>query len=115
MSLTKDAFGKYRVKLTNEGPRSGHMPSVDVLFESLIGHRQLKRYAVLMTGMGSDGAKGMKALLDDGAQTTIAEAEQTCVVYGMPRSAVELGATTHQVPLQSIAPLLVQELKSRKT
>ncbi|PRX72483.1 two-component system chemotaxis response regulator CheB [Cohnella sp. SGD-V74] len=115
MSLAKDASGKYRVKLSNEGPRSGHMPSVDVLFESLIGHRQLKRHAVLMTGMGSDGAKGMKALLDDGAQTTIAEAEQTCVVYGMPRSAVELGAATHQVPLQGIAPVLVQEMKSRKT
>ncbi|WP_372631731.1 chemotaxis protein CheB [Cohnella sp.] len=115
MSLAKDASGKYRIKLSNEGPRSGHMPSVDVLFESLIGHRQLKRHAVLMTGMGSDGAKGMKALLDDGAQTTIAEAEQTCVVYGMPRSAVELGAATHQVPLQGIAPALVQEMKSRKT
>ncbi len=115
MSLAKDASGKYRIKLSNEGPRSGHMPSVDVLYESLIGHRQLKRYAVLMTGMGSDGAKGMKALLDDGAQATIAEAEQTCVVYGMPRSAVELGAATRQVPLQSIAGVLVQELKSRKT
>ncbi|MFB9273591.1 protein-glutamate methylesterase/protein-glutamine glutaminase [Cohnella cellulosilytica] len=115
MSLAKDASGKYRIKLSNEGPRSGHMPSVDVLYESLIGHRQLKRYAVLMTGMGSDGAKGMKALLDDGAQTTIAEAEQTCVVYGMPRSAVELGAATRQVPLQGIAAVLVQEMKSRKT
>jgi len=115
MSLAKDASGKYRIKLTNEGPRSGHMPSVDVLFDSLVGHRQLIRHAVLMTGMGSDGAKGMKALREDGAQTTIAESEQTCVVYGMPRSAVEIGAATHQLPLQGIAPVLVQETKSRKT
>ena len=84
--------------------RSGHMPSVDFMFESLIGHTQLKRHIVLMTGMGSDGAKGMKALQSDGALTTIAEAEQTCVVYGMPRSAVELGAVSHLLPLQGIAP-----------
>ncbi len=114
MSLGKDAKGNYRIKLSDEGPRSGHMPSVDVLFESLIGHQQLKRHAVLMTGMGSDGAKGMKSLQSDGAITTIAEAEQTCVVYGMPRSAVELGAVSHQLPLQGIASVLVQEVKLRK-
>ncbi|MDB4868492.1 MAG: response regulator [Cohnella sp.] len=113
MSLSKDSSGTYRIKLTQEGPRSGHMPSVDVLFESLVGHRQLKRHIVLMTGMGSDGAKGMKALQEDGAQTRIAEAEETCVVYGMPRSAVELGAVTHQLPLQRIAPILVHEVNSR--
>ncbi len=113
MSLGKEISGKYRIRLSEEGPRGGHMPSVDVLFESLIGHRQLKRHIVLMTGMGSDGAKGMKALQSDGA-TTIAEAEQTCVVYGMPRSAVELGAASHQLPLQGIAAALVQEVKSRK-
>ncbi|WP_256761353.1 chemotaxis response regulator protein-glutamate methylesterase [Cohnella sp. WQ 127256] len=114
MSLGKELSGKYRIKLSDEGPRSGHMPSVDVLFESLLGHQQLKRHVVLMTGMGSDGAKGMKALQIDGVQTTIAEAEQTCVVYGMPRSAVELGAVSHLLPLQGIAPVLVQEVQTRK-
>ncbi|RKP55646.1 chemotaxis response regulator protein-glutamate methylesterase [Cohnella endophytica] len=114
MSLAKELSGKYRIRLSDEGPRSGHMPSVDVMFESLIGHSQLKRHVVLMTGMGSDGAKGMKALQTDGALTTIAEAEQTCVVYGMPRSAVELGAVSHQLPLQEIASVLVQEVKFRK-
>jgi len=114
MNLAKDGAGKYRIKLSNEGPRSGHMPSVDMLFESLIGHQQLKRHIVLMTGMGSDGAKGMKALREDGATNTIAESEETCVVYGMPRSAVELGAATHQLPLQSIAQALVQEVKSAR-
>ena len=99
MSLAKDNKGLYRIKLTQEGPRSGHMPSVDVLFESLLGQQQLKRHIVLMTGMGSDGAKGMKALQEDGAMTTIAEAENTCVVYGMPRSAVELEAVSHLLPI----------------
>lgn len=115
MTLGKDEAGKYRIRLSNEGPRNGHMPSVDVLFESLLGNRHLNRHVVLMTGMGSDGARGMKALRDDGARTTIAEAEQTCVVYGMPRSAVELGAADRQVPLQGIAPVLVQQMKARKT
>ncbi|MFC5472035.1 chemotaxis protein CheB [Cohnella suwonensis] len=114
MSLAKDAAGKYKIRLSDEGPRSGHMPSVDVLFESLIGQKQLKRHIVLMTGMGSDGAKGMKALRDDGAPTTIAESEQTCVVYGMPRSAIELGAASHVLPLQGIAPALVREVNTRK-
>jgi two-component system chemotaxis response regulator CheB len=113
MSLAKDNKGLYRIKLTQEGPRSGHMPSVDVLFESLLGQQQLKRHIVLMTGMGSDGAKGMKALQEDGAMTTIAEAENTCVVYGMPRSAVELEAVSHLLPLQQIAPKLVQEVMHR--
>jgi two-component system, chemotaxis family, protein-glutamate methylesterase/glutaminase len=114
MSLGKDAKGKFRIHLSDEGPRGGHMPSVDVMFESLLGHQQLKRHVVLMTGMGSDGAKGMKALQLDGALTTIAEAEQTCVVYGMPRSAVELGAVSHLIPLQEIASTLVQGVKLRK-
>jgi two-component system, chemotaxis family, protein-glutamate methylesterase/glutaminase len=114
MTLGNEVNGKYRIKLSDEGPRGGHMPSVDVMFESLLGHQQLKRHVVLMTGMGSDGAKGMKALQVDGAVTTIAEAEQTCVVYGMPRSAVELGAASHVIPLQAIASLLVQEVKLRK-
>lgn len=114
MSLRKEVTGTYRIKLSDEAPKGGHKPSVDVMFESLVGHQQLKRHIVLMTGMGSDGAKGMKALQSDGAQTTIAEAEQTCVVYGMPRSAVELGAVSQILPLQGIAPVLVQEVKSRK-
>jgi two-component system chemotaxis response regulator CheB len=114
MSLGKDAKGKFRIHLSDEGPRGGHMPSVDVMFESLLGHQHLKRHVVLMTGMGSDGAKGMKALQSDGAITTIAEAEQTCVVYGMPRSAVELGAVSHLIPLHEIASTLVQEVQLRK-
>lgn len=114
MSLSKDLKGHFRIKLSEEGPRGGHMPSVDVLFESLIGHQNLKRHIVLMTGMGSDGARGMKALQTDGALSTIAEAEQTCVVYGMPRSAVELGAVSHLLPLQEIAPALVKEVKLHK-
>ncbi len=115
MRLVKDAKGSYRIKLSEDPPVSGHRPSVDVLFESAAEHVGLKRHAVLMTGMGSDGAKGMKALQASGALTTIAEAEETCVVYGMPRSAVELGAASHVLPLQSISSVLVREVNARRT
>lgn len=113
MRLVKDSKGSYRIKLTEDPPKSGHRPSVDVLFESAIEHTGLKRHAVLMTGMGSDGAKGMKELQTSGARTTIAEAEETCVVYGMPRSAVELGAASHVLPLHSISSVLVREVNAR--
>lgn len=107
MELAKDAAG-YSILLTEQPPRNGHRPSVDVLFESLAPFRELKRHAVIMTGMGSDGAKGMKLLQGSGIETTIAEAEETCVVYGMPRSAVEAGCVDKVLPLQLIAPQLVQ-------
>ncbi len=98
----------YSIKLNDESPRSGHRPSVDAMFESLLPLHQLTLHAVLLTGMGSDGAKGMKALLEAGAATTIAESEETSVIYGMPRSAIELNAATCVLPLHTIASKLVR-------
>jgi two-component system chemotaxis response regulator CheB len=106
MMLDKDTDG-YRIKLTEQPVRNGHRPSVDVLFESLIDHQELKRHAVIMTGMGSDGAKGMMQLAQSGAVSTIAESEETCVVYGMPRCAIEGGYARTVLPLQHIASELV--------
>ncbi|MDQ1913328.1 chemotaxis response regulator protein-glutamate methylesterase [Paenibacillus sp. GD4] len=94
---------QYKIHLSHEQPRGGHRPSVDVMFESLLPLKELKRHIVIMTGMGSDGAKGMLALKQSGALTTIAESEETCIVYGMPRAAVELQCVTDIVPQQSIA------------
>lgn len=107
MILKKDDMG-YKIRLTKDEPRSGHRPSVDMLFDSLLPYRELKRHVVLMTGMGSDGAKGMQALRRAGALSTIAESNETCVVYGMPRAAVELGCVTHQLPLYQIAAKLTE-------
>ncbi|MBD3918257.1 chemotaxis response regulator protein-glutamate methylesterase [Paenibacillus sp. PR3] len=112
MELAKDRNGYY-INLTDDELRSGHRPSVDVLFESAVTCGDLRRHAVLMTGMGSDGAKGMKLLRDSGAVTTIAEAEETCVVYGMPRAAVENGSATDIVPLPRISSFLVQAVARR--
>ncbi|CAI6027256.1 chemotaxis protein CheB [Cohnella sp. JJ-181] len=114
LKLVKDTGGGYRISLSEEDQVSGHRPSVDVMFGSLIGRGELRRHIVLMTGMGSDGAKAMKALREDGADTLIAEAEETCVVYGMPRSAVENGAAQKTVPLQRIAPELVRSVDKQK-
>jgi two-component system chemotaxis response regulator CheB len=102
MELVKE-LGGYAIKLTEQPQRNGHRPSVDVMFESLLPFNELKRHAVIMTGMGSDGAKGMKLLAEAGVESTIAETEETCVVYGMPRSAVEMGCVSKVLPLQHIA------------
>ncbi|WP_411346126.1 chemotaxis protein CheB [Paenibacillus sp. WLX1005] len=103
--------GGYRLELSQDPPRNGHRPSVDTLFASIRSFNDLQRYAVIMTGMGSDGAREMKNLYDSGVIPTFAENEDTCVVYGMPRSAVELGCVNHLLPLPDIAPKLVQIVK----
>lgn len=103
--------GVYKLSLTKQPPRNGHRPSVDVMYESLLPLTSIKRHIVLLTGMGSDGAKVMKQLYDAGVTSTIAESEETCVVYGMPRSAVELKCVDHVLPLHEIGPKLVQIVK----
>ncbi|QJC52268.1 chemotaxis response regulator protein-glutamate methylesterase [Paenibacillus albicereus] len=102
MRLDRDEQG-FVIRLSQDEPVSGHRPSVDVLYRSLVPHGALKRHGVILTGMGSDGAKGMLELKDSGAVSTIAESEESCVVYGMPRSCVENGSCDTVLPLASIA------------
>ncbi|GIP56528.1 protein-glutamate methylesterase/protein-glutamine glutaminase [Paenibacillus woosongensis] len=101
----------YQITLNSQQQRNGHRPSVEVLYESLLPLSSLKRHIVLLTGMGSDGARAMKRLYEAGVTSTIAESEETCVVYGMPRSAIELHCVSHVLPLQEIGPKLVQVVK----
>ena len=92
----------YRAEV-RDGPRIGlHKPAVDVLFRSVAQQAGANAIGVLLTGMGRDGADGMKLMKDAGA-ATIAQDEATCVVYGMPMEAVKLGAADHVLPLSSIA------------
>lgn len=72
-----------------EPPRSGHRPSVDVMFENVSCYDDFDKIAVIMTGMGSDGSKGLMALKNSGKTIAIAESQETCIVYGMPKAAVE--------------------------
>jgi two-component system chemotaxis response regulator CheB len=94
--------GRYQVECRTEEKVSGHCPSVDVLFESVARVAGKKSIGVLMTGMGRDGALGLLAMRKAGAQT-IGQDEKTCIVYGMPRVAYEMGAVTFQVPLDNIS------------
>ncbi len=87
-------------------PVSGHTPSVDELFHSAVPFAP-KVVAVLLTGMGRDGAAGMLALRRAGAET-IAQDEASSVVYGMPRAAWESGAAASRLPLQEIAPAVLR-------
>lgn len=91
-----------RIKLHQEPQVSGHRPSVDVLFDSIAQIKNTKQHFILMTGMGSDGARGMMSAKQAGAQSTIAESKESCIVYGMPRSAIELGCVDYTVPLHLI-------------
>jgi two-component system chemotaxis response regulator CheB len=101
MRLHQTATGDYVIRLSDDPAVNGHRPSVDVLFDSLVPFTELTRVAVIMTGMGADGARGLRRLRDSGA-ATIAESEETCVVYGMPRAAVDLQAAQHVAKLHDI-------------
>jgi len=94
--------GAYQIALNDDSPVHHCRPSVDVLFRSVDASVARHTIAALLTGMGADGAAGMKQLHDAGAHT-IAQDEQTSVVYGMPRTAVELGCVTEVRPLPEIA------------
>lgn len=111
MELAAADKTSYVIRLSQSPPRNGHRPSVDTLFESLVPFVELNRHAVIMTGMGSDGSRGMKVLADHGAASLIAESEETCIVYGMPRSAIENGAAATVLPLHAIAANLADAVK----
>jgi len=100
--LLKRSGAKYFVEI-KEGPLvSRHRPSVDVLFRSAARYAGKNAVAVIMTGMGDDGAKGMLELKEAGANT-IAQDENSCVVFGMPNEAIKLGGVNKILPLDNIA------------
>lgn len=94
--------GNYQVEVV-AGPKvNGHCPSVDVLFESVARVAGKDALGIILTGMGGDGAKGLLAMRQAGART-IGQDESTCVVYGMPKVAYDLGAVEYQDKLSDIA------------
>ncbi len=94
--------GVYQVECRN-GPRvNGHCPSVDVLFESVAKTAKRDAVGIILTGMGGDGAKGLLAMREAGART-IGQDESTCIVYGMPKVAYDIGAVECQAKLPDIA------------
>jgi two-component system, chemotaxis family, protein-glutamate methylesterase/glutaminase len=93
---------RYVLRLDDGVPVNRHKPSVDVLFRSVAQNAGRNAIGVILTGMGKDGARGLKEMLEAGS-TTIAQDEASSVVWGMPGEAVALGAAQHVVALESVA------------
>lgn len=101
MVVNKYSGEGYRISTNKQAPVTGHRPSVNVMMSSVAecGHKNV--VAVMMTGMGNDGSDGILKIKNSGGKT-IAQDESTCVVYGMPKSAVKVGAIDTITPLQNI-------------
>lgn len=112
LHLTVERSGaNYLARVRDGDPINRHKPSVEALFESaarVVGPNAL---GVMLTGMGADGAKAMKAMRDAGSYN-ICQDEASCVVFGMPREAIAQGAAHEVLPLQRIAPALLERLRA---
>ncbi|MCM8613672.1 chemotaxis response regulator protein-glutamate methylesterase [Accumulibacter sp.] len=104
--LLRRSGAQYHVEVVDGPLVNRHRPSVDVLFRSVARFAGRNAIGVIMTGMGDDGARGLKEMRDAGA-ATIAQDEASCVVFGMPREAIRLGGVEQVLPLSQIAPALV--------
>jgi len=109
MHLTID--GNHRVKLIDEPPLGGHKPSGTTLLESVGEYYGRQALGIILTGMGHDGAQGMAALKTAGGKT-IAQDQKTSVIFGMPGTAINLGAVTQVLPLSKIASAIVRFAKT---
>jgi two-component system chemotaxis response regulator CheB len=107
--LVKKSGAYYYTELSRAEPVNRHRPSVDMLFNSAATVLGQNAIAVMLTGMGKDGAAGMLAMRQAGAYT-IAQDEASCVVYGMPKAAVEIGAVQEIAPLTGIAGVILKNL-----
>jgi len=106
-TLLKRSGARYYVEV-KEGPLvNRHRPSVDVLFRSTAKYAGANAIGVIMTGMGDDGARGLLEMKDAGAKT-VAQDEKSCVVFGMPKEAIKLGAADKILPLDSIASYVIK-------
>ncbi len=105
-------LGRHTIRITDDPPVKSCRPSVDYLFESLVDAYQGRVLAVVMTGMGDDGADGCQRLKDAGA-TIIAQDRATCVVWGMPRAVVERQLADFEVPLDDIPPAILRCIRQK--
>jgi len=100
--LVRASGSQYNIELNQGPPVNRHRPSVDVLFRSAANVVGKSAVAAILTGMGKDGAQGMREMHDAGA-FTIAQNKESCVVYGMPKEAVMTGGVDEELPLEQIA------------
>ena len=102
---------RYRCRLNDGPPVNRHIPSVDVLFRSVAQQVGPNAVGVILTGMGDDGARGLKEMHDAGAPTVVQD-EASSVVWGMPGAAVKLGAADEVVPLVKVADAVMRLVQS---
>jgi two-component system chemotaxis response regulator CheB len=105
--MLKRSGARYYVEIKDGPLVCRHRPSVDVLFRSTARYAGKNAVGIIMTGMGDDGARGMREMKEAGAHT-IAQDEQSCVVFGMPKEAVQMGGVDKVMPLDKIAPYLIR-------
>ena len=104
--LLKRSGAYYHVEVVNGPLVNRHRPSVDVLFRSVARFAGRNATGIIMTGMGDDGARGLKELHDSGART-YAQDEASCVVFGMPKEAIKLGGVDQVINLHAIASVIL--------
>jgi two-component system chemotaxis response regulator CheB len=109
--LLKRSGANYMIGLSDGPPVNRHRPSVDVLFRSAANYAGKNSIGIIMTGMGDDGAAGMLEMHRAGAYT-LAQDEQSCVVFGMPKEAIARGGVDEIVPLQDLSGHLLFWLSS---
>ena len=110
LSLTRSG-ANYVAQVDQAPPVNRHRPSIDVLFDSAAQHAGKNAIGVILTGMGRDGADGLRRMHQAGAYT-LAQDEASCVVFGMPREAIALGAVDEIVPLQEMSQRVMVHLRS---
>lgn len=101
----------YQIRLHDGEPVNRHRPSVDVLFNSVAQFAGRNAVGVILTGMGNDGAAGMLAMRNAGAYT-LAQDEASCVVFGMPREAIAMGASNETVPLHQMSQRMMAQIST---
>jgi two-component system chemotaxis response regulator CheB len=109
--MLKRNGAQYHVEVVDGPVVNRHKPSVDVLFRSVARFAGSNAIGVIMTGMGDDGARGLKEMRDAGA-STIAQDEASCIVFGMPKEAIKLGAADRVMGLEQIPAALIQAAES---
>ena len=102
--------GHYSLRITDEPPHEHHRPAADLLFFSVAEVACPDTFGVIMTGMGKDGSKGLLAMKEKGAYN-FAQDEETCVVFGMPKEAIAVGAIDEVLPIQKLGPRIVQRVE----
>lgn len=99
--------GNLKIRIDQSPPACGHRPSVDVLFRSVAKSCGARAVGVIMTGMGNDGAEALGTIKAAGGRT-VAQDQATCIVFGMPKAAIDLGHAERIVPLERIVPTMVE-------